>query len=339
MTQNNPDRRQVLKAGAGVAGALAFGVPTLLHYPADAAEHTLKFASLAPQGSLWYKAFDTAARQIKEKTDGAVAFNLYGGGVMGDERAMVRKIRSGQLDCAAITSVGMGDVDKQLLVLQLPLVFKSNNQLDNARNKMSSTFDDILTKKNFVRLGWGDVGFVYLFSNTPVATPNDAKATKMWVWDTDPVTKEVASVAGINATALGVPDVLPSLSTGVINAFFTSPYAAMALQWHTKAKYVTDLKLAVTIGGTVMSKGSWDKLSGTQQSLVKEISFAEHKKLLGQIRSANDSAQKKLISKHGYTAVPVKDIASWKKVTDQVRKNLTGKLFPESLVNEMMASL
>ena len=225
------------------------------------------------------------------------------------------------------------------LVLQLPLVFKNNKQLDNARNKMSSTLDGILKSKNFVRLGWGDVGFIYFFSNSPVATPNDAKATKMWVWDTDPVTKEVAKVAGINATPLGVPDVLPSLSTGVINSFLNSPYGAMALQWHTKAKFVTDLKLAVTIGGTVMSKKSWDKLSGDQQSAVKDVSAAEHKKLLGSIRSANNRAQKDLISKHGYTAVPVKDFGSWKKVADQVRKNMTGKVFPASLVNEMMSSL
>ena len=129
MNTKNPNRRDALKAGAGLAGAVAFGVPTLLHYPAHAAEHTLKFASLAPQGSLWYKAFASSARKIKEKTSGSVAFKLYGGGVMGDERAMVRKIRSGQIDCAAVTSVGLGDIDKKLLVLQLPLVFKNNKQL------------------------------------------------------------------------------------------------------------------------------------------------------------------------------------------------------------------
>ena len=337
MTFDNPNRRDVLKIGA--ASAAAFGVPTLLHFPADAAEHTLKFASLAPQGSLWYKGFAKTARQIKEKTDGAVAFKLYGGGVMGDERAMVRKIRSGQIDCAAVTSVGLGDIDKKLLVLQLPLVFKNNKQLDKARNKMSSTLDGILTDKNFVRLGWGDVGFIYFFSNSPVATPNDGRGTKMWVWDTDPISKEVAKVAGINATPLGVPDVLPSLSTGVVDSFLNSPYGAMALQWHTKAKFVTDLKLAVTIGGTVMSKKSWDKLSGGQQATIKDISFAEHKKLLGSIRSANNRAQKDLVTKHGYTAVSVKDFGAWKKLADQVRKNLTGKLFPASLVDEMMSSI
>ncbi len=339
MTFENPTRRDAVRVIAGGAAGLA--TSAILTPSADAAEHTLKFASLAPPGSLWFKAFEKAAREIKEKTSGAVEFKLDGGGVMGDERAMVRKIRTAQLDAAAVTSVGLGDIDKQLLVLQLPLVFKSNADLDKARAKMSKTFEKILADKGFVLLGWGDVGFVYLFSNTAVATPNDAKATKMWVWDADPITKEVASVAGINATPLGVPDVLPSLSTGVINSFLNSPYGAVALQWHTKAKFVTDLKLAVTIGGTVLNKVTWDKMTADQQGIVKEVSWRHHQDLLGQIRKANDGAQADLVKKHGYTAVKVTDFNAWKTLSDKVRSNLTGagKLFPKALVDEMLASI
>ena len=254
---------------------------------------------------------------------------------MGDEAAMVRKMRTGQLDAAAITSVGMSDINKEMLVLQLPLLFKNYKELDYVREKMHGRLTGLLEAKGFQWLGWGDVGFVYLFSNEPISKASDIKSTKFWVWDTDEVTKEVAKVAGVNAVYLGVPDVLPSLSTGVVNAFLNSPYGAIALQWHTKAKYVTDLKLAVTIGGTVMSDKAWGKLTDKQKAIVREVSAKHHKELLTKIRSSNNASKKKLVTKHGYTPVAVENFAEWEKVSADARKNLTGKLFPADLVKEV----
>ncbi len=300
---------------------------------------TLKFGSLAPQGSLWLKGFTNAAREIKERTaaesEGAVCFKIYGGGVMGDESAMVRKMRTGQLDVAAVTNVGLGDINKELLVLQMPLLFKNDKELDYVREKMHGRLTGLLESKGFQWLGWGDVGFAYLFSNEPIAKASDIKTTKFWVWDADEVTKEVAKVAGVNAIPLGVPDVLPSLSTGVVNSFLNSPYGAIALQWHTKAKYVTDLKLAVTIGGTVMSDKAWNKLTDKQKAIVREVSAKHHKELLVKIRKANNSSKKKLVTKHGYTPVTVENFAEWDQVAKTARKNLTGKLFPADLVKEV----
>lgn len=302
--------------------------------------HTIRIGSLAPQGSEWFKAIQATGREVQEKTGGQVCFKLYGGGVMGDESAMIKKVRQGQqLDAAVVTSVGLGDIDGQMLVLQLPLTFRSDKELDCVRGKMTPRFEGILKEEGFALLGWGDVGFNYLFSNTPIASPADAKASKFWVWDADPVVKEVAKVAGVNATPLGVPDVLPSLSTGVIDTFLNSPYGAIALQWHTKAKYVTDLKLAVTIGGTVISQSTLDKLSPEHQKILREVSQARHKDLLTKIRHSNDAAQKQLVAKHGYTAVAVKDINAWLTVSQQVKTNLTGKLFPADLVQEMESNL
>mgnify|MGYP001942860265 CR=1 FL=1 len=333
----HPNRRQAMRlmAAATAATPLLYASSNV-----EAAEHTLKLASLAPPGSVWFKAIQSVARQVKEKTDGAIAFKIYGGGTMGDERAMVRKMRTGQLDGAVVTSVGLGDIDKQLLVLQLPLTFKSSAQLDKVRGAMSGTFDGILEKQGFARLGWGDVGFNYLFSNSPVATIADAKKLKMWVWDLDPVVKTVAKVAGINGVPMGVPDVLPSLQSGKVDAFLNSPYGAIALQWHTKATHVTNLKLAVTIGGTVVStKGTWSKLSDGQKDIIRAASDEAHKGLLGKVRKANQAAIADLGSKHGIKAVEPKDFAAWQKIADAVRKEMTGSVFPKALVDTMRGHL
>jgi TRAP-type C4-dicarboxylate transport system substrate-binding protein len=330
-----PLRRTFLKSTAVTTAAVATGFPLIAK---GAAEHTLKIATLAPEGSSWHKAFKQVARDVKEQTDGRIVIKLYAGGVMGDEAAMVRKMRTGQLDGAAVTNVGLGEINAQLLMLQLPLLFRTNEELDRVRGAMSAKFEGLLSASGFRLAGWGDVGFTYLFSNSPIRKPSDAKATKMWVWDTDPVSKEVMKVAGINAIPLGVPDVLPSLQTGVVDAFLNSPYGAIALQWYTKAAYITNLKLAVTIGGSVMSTSSWDKLSDDDKQILDDIAHSKHGALLKRIRKDNTKAVDALKEK-GMEVIEPEDFGAWKKVADTVRENLTGSLFDKALVSEMMGHL
>jgi TRAP-type C4-dicarboxylate transport system substrate-binding protein len=298
-------------------------------------KHTLKIATLAPPGSSWMKSFEQAKRKIQKETNGEVTLKIYPGGVMGDESAMVRKMRTGQLDGAAVTSVGLGTIEKQLLVLQLPLTFNNNKELDYVRGKMSDTFEKMLSDKGFTLLTWGDVGFNYLFTPVPVERPSDIKKTTPWVWDTDPVTKAVMEVMKINAVPLGVPDVLTSLQTGVIDTFLNSPYGAVALQWYTKAKYVTNLRLAVVIGGVVVTEKAMNELPEEHRKIVLDTFDSAGKDLLKQIRKDNAQAIK-TIQKAGIKSIKPTHQKEWMDVAKKTREELTGKLFPKELVDEML---
>ncbi|MCH9685277.1 MAG: TRAP transporter substrate-binding protein DctP [Deltaproteobacteria bacterium] len=335
MTIRKPSRRTFVKGSAAAGAAVISGFPLIAK---GAPEHTIKIATLAPDGSSWHKAFKRVAREIKEKSDGRIVTKIYAGGVMGDEPAMVRKMRTGQLDGAAVTNVGLGEINKQLLMLQLPLLFRNYKELDRVRDAMSDKFENLLSASGFRLSGWGDVGFAYLFSNSPIKRPSDAKSTNMWVWDSDPVSQEVMKVAGVNAIPLAVPDVLSSLQTGVIDAYQNSPYGAIALQWYTKAAFITNLKLAVTIGGTVMNLTSWEKFSDADKELLQGVADSTYGKLLKRIRSDNKKAITALTDK-GMKVVEPEAFPEWKKLADTVRTNLTGSLFDEALVTEMLGHL
>ncbi len=73
-----------------------------------APRHTFKIASLAPEGSVWVNAFKDFAQEVTSKTDGEIAFRIYPGGIMGDDRAMYRKMRVGQLHGGGFTMTGIG---------------------------------------------------------------------------------------------------------------------------------------------------------------------------------------------------------------------------------------
>jgi TRAP-type C4-dicarboxylate transport system substrate-binding protein len=335
MTIGKPNRRSFVKTTAAALGGVIVGAPLVAR---GAAKTVLKIATLAPDGSTWHKAFKEVAREVKARTEGAIDIKIYAGGVMGDEPAMIRKMRTGQLDGAAVTSVGLHDIDPQLLMLQLPLLFRNDDELDRVRDAMKDKFDALLLKAGFLKTGDGDVGATYLFSNTPIAEPSDVKGCKMWVWDSDPISKETMKVAGVNGVPLGVPDVLPSLQTGVIDAFANSPYGAIALQWYTKAKYVTNLKLSFTIGGSVLRAKTWDGLSEEHKTVMREVAEATHDKLLKRIRSDNKKAIGTLKEK-GISVVEPTNMSAWLDLSVKVRENLTGKVFDKDLMAEMLKHL
>ncbi len=333
--QTKVARRKFLEVGAAASAATIVGAPLI----ARAAPIKLRVATLAPQGSSWHKAFEKTARDLRERTGGAVEMKIYAGGSMGDESAMVRKMRHGQLDGAAVTSVGLGEINSQLLMLQLPLLFKDNVQLDHVRGQMSDTFTKLLADGGF-RLGaWGDVGTLYLFTNTPVKAPADLKSTKLWVWDADPISKKIAHVAGVNAVELGVPDVLPGLETGLIDAFTTSPYGSIALQWYAKARYVTNLKLAVGIGGSVITQKAWDSLPADAQQALEEVTKETYGALLTRIRSDNKKAMTTLKDK-GIEVVEPDNFVEWASIAVQVREKLIAdKTLDGELVAKMLEHL
>ena len=317
-----------------VAVCLALGALWPAAAQAGDSKHVLKVASLAPENSSWAKAFKRMSREINKRTDGAVDMKIYPGGVMGDEPAMVRKMRTGQLDGAAITNVGLGEIEPKILVLQVPLMFKNWEEVDYVRNKMSDTFEELLSKKGFTLLTWGDVGFNYVFSKKAIRVPDDIKSTKAWVWESDPIMNKVMDVANVNAVPLEVTDVLPSLTTGVINSFTNSPYGAVSLQWYSRAEYVTNLKLAVIVGGIVMSKKSMEKLPEKYREIIREVAEDGGKELLGQIREDNEEAIK-TIQGAGIDVVQPTSMDKWKAIAKETKEELTGELFPESLIQEI----
>jgi TRAP-type C4-dicarboxylate transport system substrate-binding protein len=331
MTLPKPNRRTFLKTTAGAAAATTFAAPWIAK---GAPKHTLRIASLAPEGSDWHKEFVRTREDIEEQTEGAVEIKLYPGGVMGDEPAMIGKVRTGQLDGAAVTSVGLAQINKAVLVMQLPMLFRSESQLHKVRDKMSPTFEKLFEEGGF-KLGiWGDVGPIHLFTNKAVAVPNDLKGTKFWVWDADEVTKATAKAAGVSGVELDVPDVLPSLQTGLIDAFSASPYAAIALQWYTKATHVTNLKLAMGIGASVMSLDKWNALEDDIKEVFNKVLAESQPRLRKRISRANAKAATTLEAK-GITVVEPEDIVGWSTVAITVRNKLTGKLFPKSLIDEI----
>jgi TRAP-type C4-dicarboxylate transport system substrate-binding protein len=254
------------------------------------AQENLKIATLAPEGSSWMNLLHDWGKAVEEKTAGKVRVKFYAGGVAGDERDAVRKMRLGQINGAVVTSIGLGLIQSEVRVLELPMLIANYDELDFVRNKLDADIRKKFEDKGYVLLSWGDVGPVHLFSNVPIKGKADLAQTKMWAWVDDALVRELLHQLGVNGVPLGVPDVLPSLQTGLINACYGSPLSTLALQWYTKVKYMTSMHITIGQGATVLTKKEWDKLGPDNQKIIMDESKVLQEKLLKQIRADNEKA-------------------------------------------------
>ena len=68
---------------------LAIVVASLLSGEAIAA--ALKIATIAPEGSQWMLDLKAGGKEVAARTEGRVTFKFYGGGVMGNDKKVLRK--------------------------------------------------------------------------------------------------------------------------------------------------------------------------------------------------------------------------------------------------------
>ena len=300
----------------------------LVSLPARADVQTIKMATLAPEGSSWMNVFNAWKAAIEKRTGGQVKVKFYAGGVAGEERDVIRKMRLGQMNAAAITAVGLGLIQPDVRVLEIPFLFKSEADLDRVRAALDADFRKRFEDQGFVLLSWGDVGPVRLYSNIPLRDKADLQKVKMWVWNDDPLLAKLFQRLGMNAVALGVTDVLTSLQTGVINGCNGSPVAAVALQWHQKVKYATSLELSQAVGAAVLTKKQWDAFTPEQRKIIDEETRTLSTALIKQVR-ADNVASLESMKKKGIEVIPTPEplVAEIRAQAKLATAELEGKLF------------
>ncbi len=317
-----------------VAGLMAAFTLSLVQVPAFA--QTIKLGTLAPEGSPWHNILRDMAEAWKTATGGRVQFRIYSGGVAGDEPDMVRKIRVGQLHAAALSGVGLSEIAPEIQALQMPMMFASDEELDYVRERMASKLEAILESKGFKVLNWGDAGWVQFFAQKPVVRPEDLKPMKLFVWSGHTAYVEAWKDAGYHPVPLAATEIHTGLQSGLINAFSTTPVAALSFQWFGLAKHMTDLKWAPLVGATVISTRKWAEIPDDVKPLLLKSTRDAGARLHGEIRNLGDNAVE-VMKKYGLVVhqVPPEEVAHWERSARSGYPKLVGKVVPAEMVVEV----
>lgn len=256
----------------------------------------LKLATLSPEGSSWMKKMREGAQRVAKATGNRVKFKFYPGGVMGNDQAVLRKIRIGQLHGGAFSGGTLSGYYPDTQIYGLPLMFRSLEEVYFVRQHMDAVIQKGLEKNGFVSFGLADGGFSYLMSNQPVETVDTLRTLKAWVPDHDKMIQEVMKGFGINPISLPIADVRTGLQTGLINTVAISPVGAIVLQWHTQVKYLTELPMVYIYGILAIDRRAFGRIAPADQIVVREIMTQAWKEMDAMNREDNVKALKALRS-------------------------------------------
>ncbi|MEZ5565796.1 MAG: TRAP transporter substrate-binding protein DctP [Gammaproteobacteria bacterium] len=254
----------------------------------------LKIATIAPEGSSWMKELRTAALQVREQTSGRVSLKFYGGGIQGNDKKVLRKMRIGQLQGGVFTSNGLEERYPDIQIYGLPMLFNSQEEVDYVRQKMDAKLTAGLDEIGLVSYGFAGGGFAYFMTGKPVAGLNDLKGQKIWVSEGDKTSFVAMQALHLSPVILPITDVLTGLQTGLLDIVAAPPVGAVVLQWYTKTRYITDVPLSYTTGVLVIDKAALTKVSPGDQSVLKDVLTDLHARLDRDNRTDNAKARQAL---------------------------------------------
>lgn len=298
----------------------------LVSFTAPAQAAVFKIATIAPDGSSWMKNMRAGGAEVEKRTQGRVTFKFYPGGVMGSDKSVLRKIRIRQLQGGAVTIGSMTHIYPDIQIYSLPLLFRSLQEVDYVRKRIDRQLTQGLEKKGFVNFGFAEGGFAYLMSNKPVRSIQDLTTEKVWVPSGDQMSLTVFRNAKISPVPLQMADVMTGLQTGLINTITSPSMAAIALQWYTRVKYLTDTPLSYTAGILIIDRKAFYKISPRDQKLVREVMTKTYIKMNKQNRIDNRKARSVLQGQGiKFITLSAKARQSWQIVAERSQQELAKK--------------
>lgn len=300
----------------------------------------VKMATLAPDGSVWDEILSDMGADWQKGTDGEVRLRIYPGGVAGDEPDLIRKMRIGQLHAAALTVAGLSELDPSFEIFEIPMLFESYDELYHVLEKMRPTLEKRLEDKGYVLLHWMEAGWVHLFSKKPIRGVSDLQSQKLFVWAGADTQVDLWRKNGFQPVPLAMTDAMTGLQTGMIEVMPSTPLAAMSLQWFRQTPYMQDLGLAPLLGGTVISKKIWDKISPEAQEEVKRVAAQAEKRLIQEVPKQDREAIEEM-KERGLEVIKIDDATAqeWRQATATFAKHQRELMEATDLLDEVQEIL
>ncbi len=276
---------------------------------------TLKIAALSPEGSVWMNLLREGSAEIESETGGRVNFKFYPGGVMGDDKAVLRKMRINQLQGAVLTAGALVQVYSDIALYSMPMAFGSGEEADYVRQRMDGALRAGLEEHGLVSFGFVEVGFAYAMSRFPVTGVAAAANLKVWVPDNDPGSARALRAFGITPIPLPIVDVLSGLQTGLIDTVTAPPIGAVALQWHTRVSHVLNLPLVYIYGLLAIDKRAFERLSEMDRDLVRRVMGEQVRQVNARARRDHEQAVRALVNQGlQWRDVPAAEAAEWRRL-------------------------
>ena len=253
---------------------------------------------------------------LSERTDGRLSIKIFAGGQLGSERDTIEITTFGGLDLNRVPIAPLNSIEPMTLIPSLPFLFRSTQHM---RKALDGAAGDIilasLRPHQMVGLCFYDSG-QRSFYNTqqPILTPADMKGMKIRVQSSDLYVSMIKAL-GADAIPMSFGEVYQALVQGVIDGADNNWPSYHSTRHFEAARYYSLSRHVMAPELLVMSASRWNKLSKSDQQLVKEAA-RESVPFMRQLWDARVETAKQAIAASGVT---INDIPNLSMFSEKMR--------------------
>jgi TRAP-type transport system periplasmic protein len=301
---------------------------------------TLRFATVAPEGTGWARAFRAFARDVEAMTNGQLRVKWYFGGIGGDESAVPERIKRGQLDgeAAAITCTSIAP---SLRVMRVVGMFRRREETHAVIARLRPRLDAEFKKAGYVSLSVVWFGSDIAFSREPIRSMEDLRRQRLWIWNLDPVWPTEMKALGMNVVELPVEEAGHAYDEGRIDGFLALPSAALAFQWSARTHYVSNLAIASMPACVVVSSAAFEALPFESQAALRAAAAKATLHFEDINATQEDALLGGLFDRQGTHLVPASPTfrATFLELARAARDSLPESLVPKALITQVLGWL
>jgi len=308
---------------------------------AQAPRPVVRMATMIPDGTPIARELKLASAEVDELTHGQIKVKWYFGGIAGDEREMEARIRSGQLDGAASGGLLCERVSPSMRALGIPGLFQSHEEAAFVLHQMKAVLADEASQNGFELLNTTGLGPTVIFSREPITSMEALKRTRLWIWDLDQDGIRMQRAMGMNVVPVATQDAYRSYAQGAVDGFLMFPLGALAFQWSTQARYVTDLRMRFMTGCGLVSHRVFDRLTHEQQQIVRSAVAKADVRIEEATRRMDEQLLGGMFRRQGLTPVPASATlrASFFAAAREARDRVGEQLVPRPLLDRVLKIL
>lgn len=259
----NLSRRAVL-AGSATLGLAACGQQQVSLHSADA--HASDYPTVLAVKHL--------AERALERSNGRLDIKVFAGGQLGSERDSLELTIFGVLDLNRVNLAPLNAFAPETIVPALPFLFES---IDHMRRSLDGApgqhILQSLTPHGLIGLCFYDSGARNFYNiRGPIYTPDDLRGLKLRVPNSDLYVSMIEAL-GANPTPMFLGEVYQSLLQGVVDGAENNWPSYESMRHYEAAPYYSLTQHLMTPEILVMSKRSWEKLSASDQELIRELAW------------------------------------------------------------------
>ena len=299
-------RREVL--ATGLATATAAAIPMRAR-----AATTLRWATVLPTNHPMVAMMDRVAKEVREKSGGAVEIQTFPGGQLGSSRDVIESTSSGAIQIVDEGAAQFGQFVPQFSILEAPYIWRDDAQI---RKVLASPIVDPMNADLVAKRSMRVIGSTYYgkrhvtAGSKAVKTVDDMKGFKLRIPEVDTF-RAMAEAWGARPTPLNISELYLALSQGAVDGQENPLPTIQSNKFYEVQKYLVLTGHILTPRLIVINESAWQTLAAKDRDLLKASIAAQ-----GQVQDSEILSQEsKLVDtfKSGGMNVIQPDIESFKR--------------------------